>query len=60
MINTVMGWFEILQYKDKQVVEISNLVENTWLTRYPWPIEIKYNQGSEFIVHDFKNCLIKE
>ena len=30
-----------------------NLVETTWLTRYPRPTDITYNQESEFISHEF-------
>ena len=46
MINTVTGWFEIAQYDDKRAISIANLVETTWLCRYPRPIEIMYEQGS--------------
>ena len=35
-----------------------DLVETTWLTRYSKPMEITYNQGSEFIVHEFRKSLI--
>ena len=34
-----------------------NLVETTWLTRYPWSAEIVYDQGSEFIGGEFKKQL---
>ena len=40
MIDNVTGWFEITQYNDKRAITIEDLVENTWLTRYPRPIEI--------------------
>ena len=30
-----------------------NLVETIWLTIYPRPMEITYDQGSEFISHEF-------
>ena len=36
-----------------------NLVETTWLARYPWPVEIMYNQGGEFLGHEFKNTFIE-
>ena len=39
---------------------IANLVETTWLSRYPWPSEITYGRGSEFLGHRFKNNLIEE
>ena len=42
MINTVTGWFEVVQYYDKRAINIANLVETTWLSRYPRPKEITY------------------
>ena len=30
------------------------LVETTWLARYPQPMEIMYDQASEFIGHEFR------
>ena len=38
---------------------IANLVEATWLTRYPWQIEITHFIGSEFLGREFKNILIQ-
>ena len=46
MIDPVTGWFEIIQYDDKIAITIANLVETMWLTRYPRPMEITYDQGS--------------
>ena len=45
IIDTVTIWFEISQYYDKREMSIANLVETTWLYRYPRPIEITYDQG---------------
>ena len=39
---------------------IAKLVETKWLTRYPWPTGIMYDQESEFINPEFKNYLIQE
>ena len=39
---------------------ITNLVETMWLVRYPWPVEITYEQGGEFLVHEIKNNLIEQ
>ena len=58
MIYLVRGWFKITQYDNKREISIANLVETTWLTRYPRPMEIRYDQGSEFIGHDFIKSLI--
>ena len=33
MIYTVTGCFEIAQYDDKRAIEITNLVETTWLSK---------------------------
>ena len=38
MIDPVTGWSEITQYNDKRDISIANLVETTWLYRYPTPI----------------------
>ena len=59
MIYPVTGWFEIAQYNDKGAISITNLVETAWLSRYPRPIETVYDQGSEFIVHEFIKSLIE-
>ena len=37
MIDSVTGWFEIAQYEDKRAISTKNLVETTWLYRYPRP-----------------------
>ena len=58
MIDPLTGWFEITQYYDKIAINIANLVEIMWLTRYPRPMEITYDQGSEFIGHEFRKPLI--
>ena len=57
MTDPVTGWFEITQYNDNRVILIANLAENTWLTRYPRPVEIMYDQGSKFIDHEFRKYL---
>jgi len=46
MIDPATGWFEI---KDKTAINVVNIVKKTWLTRYPWPREITYNKGTEFM-----------
>ena len=58
-IDPITGWFEIAQYKDKRAISTANLVETTWLSRYPRLIEIMYDQGNEFIGHKFRKSLIE-
>ena len=54
MIDPVTGWIEIMKYDEKRAISITNLVENTWLNKYPRPMEITYDQGKEFIGNEFK------
>ena len=43
IIDPVTGWIEVVRYDDKKAISIANLVETTLLSRYPRPIEIKYD-----------------
>jgi RNase H-like domain found in reverse transcriptase/Integrase zinc binding domain/Reverse transcriptase (RNA-dependent DNA polymerase) len=49
MIDPATGWFEMKQIENKEATTIANKVETTWLTRYPWPTMITYDQGTEFM-----------
>ena len=40
-------------------MKIKNLVETTWVTKYPCPIESMFDQGLELIVYWFLNILIE-
>ena len=57
MIDPATGWFEIVPYSDKKAISIANIVEQTWLMRYPWPTVVMHDQGNEFIGHEFKQML---
>ena len=57
MIDPITGWFEIAQYKDKREISSANLVETTWLSKYPRPIEIMHDKGKEFIGHGFRKYI---
>ena len=57
MIDPATGWFEICQYDDKRSITVANIVEQEWLCRYPWPTQITFDRGSEFIGHDFKDMV---
>ena len=59
MIYSATRWLEITQYNDKRAISIAKLVETTWVSRYPIPIEITYNQGSEFIGHKLRKYRIE-
>ena len=53
MIDPVTRWLEVTQYRDKKVMTIAKLVETTLLVRYPWSVDIRYDQGGEFLGHEF-------
>ena len=59
MIYPVTGWFEIVQYSDKIALSIANLVESMWLSRYPIPTEIMYDQGKAFIGCELRKSKIE-
>ena len=46
MIDPATSWFEIKSIVDKTAINVAQVVETTWLTRYPWPQEIMYNRGT--------------
>ena len=60
MIKPVTGSFKIVQYNDKNEDTIENLVDKSWLCRYPMPTIITYNCGNEFLSHTFRNDLIQD
>ena len=43
MIDPVTGWFEVTQYNDKRAMSIARLVKTMWISRYPIPMDIKYD-----------------
>ena len=49
MIDPATGWFELCTISDKRADTIANLVEQTWLCRYPWPTKVIFDRGSEFM-----------
>ena len=50
MIDPATGWFEIRQIPSKDSATVANnIVEMAWLTRYPWPNQITYDRGTEFM-----------
>ena len=59
MIDPATGWFEIQQYDDKKSITVANIVEQEWFSRYPWPTQITFDRGSEFIGQEFQK-MIKE
>jgi hypothetical protein len=48
MIDPVTNWFEVTDIADKNASTVIEAFNNTWLTRYPRPQYIGYDNGSEF------------
>jgi transposase InsO family protein len=59
MIDPATGWFETHQYDDKRSITVANIAEQEWFSRYPWPTQVTYDRGSEFIGKDSQK-MIKE
>jgi hypothetical protein len=57
MIDPATGWFEIHQFDDKKSMTIANIAEQEWFARYPWPTQVTYDRGSEFIGKDFQKMI---
>lgn len=58
MIDPATGWFEMKEVPNKRADVIANIVEQTWLTRYPWPTQIVFDRGTEFMAEFAK--MVKE
>ena len=59
MIDPATGWFEIQPCDDKKSITVANIIEQEWFSRYPWPTQVTFDRGSEFIGQDFQK-MIKE
>jgi len=59
MIDPATGWFEIQQYNYRKSITVANIIEQEWFSRYPWPTQVTFDRGSEFIGQDFQK-MIKE
>ena len=49
MIDPATGWFEVKDIQNKDAPTIANVLEQIWLTRYPWPQILQYDKGTEFM-----------
>ena len=54
MIHT--GWVEIVEIDTKSADSIINVVDQAWLSRYPWPTKVISDRGGEFMA-EFKQEL---
>jgi hypothetical protein len=55
MVDPVTGWFELAPlYGAPTAFRAQQLLNNTWLARYPRPREIGFDNGGEFMA-EFKD-----
>ena len=47
-VDPATGWFEIAEIPDKTSARISQIFNNTWLSRYPRPRKVIFDNGNEF------------
>ena len=59
-IDPATGWFEIAQIKNKQADTIANVADQEWFSRYPWPTQIIYDRGNEFLGKEFQEIIQKD
>ena len=57
MIDPATGWIEIIEYDDKRAITVANIAEQEWFSRYPWPTQIIFDRGNEFMGQDFKDMI---
>jgi hypothetical protein len=48
MIDPSTGWFEVKDVKDKSAKESMNTFDDVWLSRYPTPEYIGFDNGGEY------------
>ena len=59
MIDPATGWIEIVPVDNKEPSTIAHIVETNWLCKYPWPQEIVYDRGTEFL-KEFGEMIVKD
>ena len=59
IIDTVTNLPELIRISNKSAAHVGLQLENAWLSRYPRPQEIIYDQGSEFLGTGFQRVLTR-
>ena len=60
IIDTVTNLTEIVRLDNKSSAQVTLQFENTWLSRYPKPMHIIYDQGGEFKGFEFQRMLRRQ
>ena len=59
MIDPATSWLEIAQITNKEAITIAQTIELAWFTRYPWPQQIVFDRGKEFM-GEFREMVTKD
>ena len=57
IIDMVTNLVEVVRIDNKSAAHVALHFENTWLSRYPRPLHLIYDQGGEFTGYAFQNML---
>ena len=49
MIDPAKGWFDMTEINTKHADVITNKLQQTWLSKYPWPTQVILDRGTEFM-----------
>eukprot|EP00957_Ditylum_brightwellii_P096322 7336263-Ditylum_brightwellii.AAC.1 len=49
MIDPATGWLEIKEITTRSSDVVATIIEQTWLTRYPWPQKVILDRGTEYM-----------
>ena len=60
MIDPATSWFEMHQIPDKRSDTVANITEQEWFCRHPWPTQITFDRGGEFLGKEFQELIKKE
>ena len=57
IMDTATNLLEIIRIDNKTSENITQQFANTWLSRYPWPVQVIHDNGGKFIGHEFQDML---
>jgi hypothetical protein len=57
IVDPATGWFEIVEVPNKKAVTAAILLDTTWLSRYPRPVQCIFDNGNEFTGFEFQEML---
>jgi len=58
-IDTVTNLVELVRLDNKSSAHVALQFNNTWLSKYPRPMQCTYDQGGEFIGYPFQQMLAR-